>query len=247
MDDRELIRYSRQMILPDWGAEGQVRLREACALVVGAGGLGSPVAMYLAAAGIGRLVLVDDDTVELANLQRQILHGTGDEGRAKTESARETLEALNPHVRVDTVNERLDESSADTLVAGADVIIDGSDNFRTRYAVNAACVDAGKPLVTGSVIRWEGQVTVLRPEKGGPCYACLFPPEATEEEAPCAEAGIVAPLPGIVGSMQALEAMKLIAGVGECLEGRLLGFDARAARWTERRYARDPQCPVCGR
>lgn len=246
MDDRELERYSRQMILPDWGAEGQLALRDATAVVVGAGGLGSPASMYLAAAGIGTLVLVDDDEVELANLQRQILHGEADLGRPKAKSGLERLRALNPLVEVKPVDERLDEENARSLAGSADVIVDGSDNFDTRYAVNAACVATRKSLVTGSVIRWQGQVTVLRPDDGGACYACLFPPEAEEREEPCAEAGIVAPLPGIIGSIQALEAMKVVAGVGECLTGRLLTLDARAMRWSEKRYARDPSCPVCG-
>lgn len=245
MDDSELLRYSRQMILPDWGADGQVALREATALVVGAGGLGSPAAMYLAAAGIGRLLIVDDDKVELANLQRQLLHDSNDVGRPKTESASERLAAINPLVELEVFRERLTEDNARAWMTECDVVIDGSDNFRTRYAVNGACVREGKPLVTGSVIQWRGQITVLRADRGGPCYGCLFPPKAEEEEAPCAEAGIVAPLPGIIGSMQALEAMKLIAGIGDGLEGRLLTFDARSARWSERRYERDPGCPVC--
>jgi len=246
VNDDELIRYSRQMILPDWGAEGQLALRAATALVIGAGGLGSPAAMYLAAAGIGRLVIVDDDAVELANLQRQILHRSADVGRPKVESARRELEALNPEIHVDSRALHVDEGNLDELVSGADVVLDGSDNFATRYAVNAACVAAGKPLVTGSVIRWEGQITVIRPGAGSPCYACLFPPDATEEAEPCAQAGIVAPLPGVIGAMQALEAMKILGGVGETLEGRLLGFDARIARWAERRYTKDPACSVCG-
>lgn len=246
MDDRELERYSRQMILPDWGAEGQLALRDATALVVGAGGLGSPAAMYLAAAGTGKLVIVDDDAVELVNLQRQILHGESDLGRPKTESGADRLRDLNPLVRIETVREHLNAENAGSLVGLADIVLDGSDNFETRYAVNAACVSKSKPLVTGSVIRWEGQVTVLRPDREGPCYACLFPPEAEDREEACAEAGIVAPLPGIIGAIQALEAMKVIAVLGEPLEGRLLTLDARTMRWTERGYGRDPGCPVCG-
>lgn len=246
MDDRELERYSRQMILPDWGAEGQLALRDATALVVGAGGLGSPAAMYLAAAGTGKLVIVDDDAVELVNLQRQILHGESDLGRPKIESGADRLRDLNPLVRIETVREHLSAENAGSLVGNADIVLDGSDNFETRYAVNAACVSKSKPLVTGSVIRWEGQVTVLRPDREGPCYACLFPPEAEDREEACAEAGIVAPLPGIIGAIQALEAMKVIAVLGEPLEGRLLTLDARTMRWTERGYGRDPGCPVCG-
>jgi adenylyltransferase/sulfurtransferase len=246
MDDRELERYSRQMILPDWGAEGQLALRGASALIVGAGGLGSPAAMYLAAAGTGKLVIVDDDAVELVNLQRQILHGESGLGRPKTESGADRLRDLNPLADTRTVQERLTAENAESLVDEADIVLDGSDNFDTRYAVNAACVSRHKPLVTGSVIRWEGQVTVLRPDKGGPCYACLFPPDAESREEACAEAGIVAPLPGIIGSIQALEATKVIAGLGESLEGRLLTLDARTMRWTERGYRRDPGCPVCG-
>lgn len=246
MDDRELERYSRQMILPDWGAEGQLALRAATALVVGAGGLGSPASLYLAAAGVGKLVLVDNDVVELANLQRQVLHGEADLGRPKAESGADRLRGLNPLVDVRPIRERVDPGNAESMVRAADVVVDGSDNFQTRYVVNAACVAAGRPLVSGSVIQWGGQVTVLRPDRGGPCYACLFPPDATEEERPCAETGIVAPLPGIIGAMQALEAMKIVAGVGETLEGRLLVLDARAMHWAERRYRRDPACPVCG-
>lgn len=245
MDDRELERYSRQMILPDWGAEGQLALRDAAVTIIGAGGLGSPAAMYLAAAGTGKLVIVDDDAVELVNLQRQILHGESDLGRPKAESAVERLRDLNSLVEAVPLPARLDAASADALIARADLVVDGSDNFETRYAVNAACVSRAKPLVTGSVIRWEGQVTVLRPDRGGPCYACLFPPDAEDREEACAEAGIVAPLPGIIGSIQALEAMKVIAGVGESLEGRLLTLDARVMRWAERGYGRDPDCPVC--
>ncbi len=246
MDDRELERYSRQMILPDWGAEGQLALREATALIVGAGGLGSPAAMYLAAAGTGKLVIVDDDAVELVNLQRQILHGESDLGRPKAESGAERLRDLNRLVDVRTVREHLTATNADTLVGGADVVLDGSDNFETRYAVNAACVSQRKPLVTGSVIRWEGQVTVLRPDREGACYACLFPPDAEDRDEACAEAGIVAPLPGIIGAIQALEAMKVLTGLGDSLEGRLLTLDARVMRWTERGYGRDPGCSVCG-
>lgn len=245
MDDRELERYSRQMILPDWGAEGQLALRDATALVVGAGGLGSPASMYLAAAGTGTLVIVDDDAVELVNLQRQILHGESDLGRPKAESGADRLRDLNPLVNVETVREHLTAENAGSLVSEADIVLDGSDNFETRYAVNAACVSQRKPLVTGSVIRWEGQVTVLRPNRDGPCYACLFPPDAEDREEACAEAGIVAPLPGIIGAIQALEAMKVITGLGEPLEGRLLTLDARTMRWTERGYGRDPKCPVC--
>lgn len=246
MDDRELERYSRQMILPDWGAEGQLALRGASALIVGAGGLGSPAAMYLAAAGTGKLVIVDDDAVELVNLQRQILHGESDLGRPKTDSGADRLRDLNPLVDIRTVPEQLTGENADSLVDEADIVLDGSDNFDTRYAVNAACVARRKPLVTGSVIRWEGQVTVLRPDENGACYACLFPPDAESREEACAEAGIVSPLPGIIGSIQALEAMKVIAGLGKSLEGRLLTLDARNMRWAERGYGRDPECPVCG-
>lgn len=246
MDDRELERYSRQMILPDWGAEGQLALREATALVVGAGGLGSPATMYLAAAGVGRLVLLDDDDVELVNLQRQILHGESGLGRPKVESAGARLRDLNPLVELNTVRERVSARNAASLLEGVNVVVDGSDNFETRYVVNAACVASRVPLVSGSVIQWQGQVTTLRPDRGGPCYACLFPPDAEDPALPCAEAGIVAPLPGVIGSMQALEAMKVIADLGETLEGRLLTLDARAMHWTQRRYGRDPACPVCG-
>lgn len=234
------------MILPDWGAEGQLALRDATALVVGAGGLGSPAAMYLAAAGIGTLVLLDDDEVELVNLQRQILHGESSLGHSKTESGAARLRDLNPMVNIETLRDHLTTENAESLTGRADIVLDGSDNFDTRYAVNAACVARRTPLVTGSVIRWEGQVTVLRPDEAGPCYACLFPPDAESREEACAEAGIVAPLPGIIGSIQALEAMKVLAGVGETLHGRLLTLNARTMFWTERGYGRDPECPVCG-
>ncbi|MGH8453647.1 MAG: HesA/MoeB/ThiF family protein [Nevskiales bacterium] len=239
----ELKRYSRQMILPQVDTHGQQTLLDSQALVIGVGGLGSAAATYLAAAGVGQLTLVDRDRVELSNLQRQIAHRHQDIGRPKAESARDTLLALNPEVRVTAINSRLDETLLTKLVGAADVVLDCSDNFPTRFALNRACVTAHKPLVSGAAIRLEGQVAVFRP--GGPCYQCLFRDEAGEVSESCEQAGILGPLVGVIGSLQALEAIKLLLGLGETLEGRLLLFDAEHARFRELKLKRDPRCPTC--
>jgi molybdopterin/thiamine biosynthesis adenylyltransferase len=246
MTDDELLRYSRHILLDEIGIEGQDRIRAARALVVGAGGLGSPVALFLASAGIGRLTLVDDDAVDLTNLQRQIAHTHDRIGRPKVESARAAALALNPALDVLAIERRVDAPALAPLVADADVVLDCSDNFATRQAVNAACVAAGVPLVTGAAIAFDGQVSVHDTRRAdAPCYACVFPPDAVPPEARCATMGVFAPLVGIIGSMQAAEALKLVAHVGESLAGRLQMLDARDMRWAEIRVARDPRCPVC--
>lgn len=242
-------RYSRHLLLPEVGEAGQLRLGKARVLLVGAGGLGSPAALYLAAAGIGHLRLVDHDRVELSNLQRQVLHGDDRLGELKVDSARRTLATLNPRCRVETLAERVDASNAAALLDGVDVVVDGTDNFAARYALDAACVAAGKPLVYGAIHRFEAQVSVFwsAAPSAGPCYRCLFPfPPAPEDAPNCAEAGVLGVLPGIVGCVQATEALKLVLGIGTPLLGRLLQFDALAMRWREIALTRDPQCPGCG-
>jgi len=247
MNDDQLLRYSRHILLDDIGVEGQARLLAAHALVIGAGGLGSPVALYLATAGVGRLTIVDHDTVDLTNLQRQIAHNLARVGRPKAESARETIAAINPDVQVNPVTHRADAAWLETAVAGADVVLDCSDNFATRQAVNAACVRHRVPLVAGAAIGFDGQVSVYDTRDAeAPCYACLFPPESTVEEVRCATMGVFAPLVGIIGTVQAAEALKLIAGIGRSLAGRLQMLDARRMEWTEIRLPRQPACPVCG-
>jgi len=246
LTDDELLRYSRHILLDEIGIEGQARWLASHALVIGAGGLGSPVAMYLGTAGVGRITLVDHDTVDLTNLQRQIAHTQARVGTPKALSARETIHAINPGVRVDTVQQRADAAFLDQAVAQADVVLDCSDNFATRHAVNAACVQHRKPLVAGAAIGFDGQISVYdtrSPEQ--PCYACLFPAEATFEEVRCATMGVFAPLVGIIGSMQAAEALKLLAGIGSSLAGRLQMLDARSMQWDEIRLPRQPGCPVC--
>ena len=246
MNDDQLLRYSRHILLNELGIEGQRRLLAAHALVIGAGGLGSPVALYLGTAGVGRLTLVDHDTVDLTNLQRQIAHNLARVGRPKAESARDSVAAINPDVLVTPLVERADAARLDALVQDADVVLDCSDNFATRHAVNAACVAHRKPLVSGAAIGFDGQVSVYdtrQPE--APCYACLFPAAATFEEAQCATMGVFAPLVGIIGSVQAAEALKLLAGVGTSLAGRLQMLDARTMEWTEIRLQRSPGCAVC--
>lgn len=248
MTNDERIRYSRHLIMPEVGAEGQERLNKARVLCIGAGGLGSPAALYLAAAGVGTLGLIDFDDVDLSNLQRQILHGTPDIGRRKVDSARDRLQEVNPHVRLETHDARLTASNAQDLIGSYDVVVDGSDNFATRYLSNDVCVWANKPNVYGSVFRFEGQATVFAPGRGAPCYRCLFPePPAPGTVPNCAEAGVLGVLPGIIGSIQANEAIKLVLGVGEPLLGRLLHFDALKMRFREFKLRPDPQCPVCGK
>jgi molybdopterin/thiamine biosynthesis adenylyltransferase len=246
MDDQQLLRYARHILLDDIGIEGQEKFLAARALVVGVGGLGSPAAMYLASAGIGHITLADDDVVELSNLQRQILHVSASLGLAKVESGRRMLAQLNPGVEVETIPRRLLAADLDRAIAQADVVLDCSDNFTTRHAINAACVLHRKPLVSGAAIRFDGQVSTFdlrRPE--APCYHCLFP-EADEVEAVnCATSGVFAPLVGIIGSVQAAEALKVVGGMGETLSGRLLWLDARTMQWRSVGVQRDPLCPVC--
>ena len=246
MDDRQLLRYSRHILLDDIGVEGQERLLAAHALVIGAGGLGSPVALYLASAGVGRITLVDDDTVDLTNLQRQIAHTEARVGQPKVESARAAIAAINPDVQVRTVAQRADEALLRPLVAEADVVLDCTDNFATRQALNRACVAARKPLVAGAAIGFDGQVSVydLRRDDS-PCYACVFPATQTVEEVRCATMGVFAPLVGLIGTVQAAEALKLLCGIGKPLVGRLLMLDSRRMEWTEVRVQRQPDCQVC--
>ena len=243
----DLSRYSRQLILPEVNADGQRRIRVARVLCIGAGGLGSPAALYLAAAGIGTLGLVDADRVDASNLQRQILYGTGDVGKPKLEAARARLRDLNPDVEIVLHDARLTSANAPEIIASYDVVIDGSDNFPTRYLSNDVCVFARKPNIYGSVFRFDGQASVFAPHLGGPCYRCLFPEPPPPGAAPsCAEAGVLGILPGIIGLIQATEALKLIIGAGETLAGRLLHFDALKMKFREFNLRRDPQCPVCG-
>lgn len=243
----ELQRYSRHLMMPEVTPDGQRRLKAAHVLCIGAGGLGSPAALYLAAAGVGTIGIVDFDDVDLSNLQRQILHGTSDIGRSKLESARDRLRDVNPQIEIELHQGRFSSENATELVAQYDLIVDGSDNFPTRYLSNDVCVFASKPNVYGSVFRFEGQTTVFAPHLGGPCYRCLFPePPAPGTVPNCAEAGVLGVLPGIIGMLQAIETIKLIVGIGEPLVGRLLHFDALKVKFRELNLRRDPQCPVCG-
>lgn len=249
MTDDQLLRYSRHILLNEIGVEGQQKLRAACMLVVGAGGLGSPAAYYLASAGVAAIVLVDGDAVDLTNLQRQILHTTERVGTPKAASGKATLNAINPDVDVIAVARRVDASALDELVEQATIVLDCTDNFATRHAINQACVKHRKPLVSGAAIRFDGQFAVfdLR-DKNSPCYACLFPPASGENEGDdelCSTMGVFAPLTGIIGTMQAAEALKLAAGIGESLSGQLLMLDALTMRWHGVRLTRDPGCPVC--
>jgi molybdopterin/thiamine biosynthesis adenylyltransferase/rhodanese-related sulfurtransferase len=239
-------RYRRHLTLPEVGEAGQAKLLSARVLILGAGGLGSPAALYLAAAGVGTIGIVDADVVDASNLQRQVLHTTERIGQPKTESAREALTALNPDVEVVGFAERLTASNADTILRGFDVVLDGGDNFPTRYVLNDACVRLGKPLVHGSIFRFEGQATTILPGQG-PCYRCLYPSAPPAELAPsCAEAGVLGVLPGVIGLLQATEALKLLLGVGTPLVGRLLTYDALAGRFQELTLRRDPACAACG-
>jgi molybdopterin/thiamine biosynthesis adenylyltransferase len=247
MNDDQLLRYSRHILLDDIGIEGQQRLLDAHALVIGAGGLGSPVALYLGSGGVGRLTIVDHDVVDVTNLQRQIAHDLARVGTPKAQSAARSIAAINPDVQVDARVVRADAALLDQLVPAADVVLDCTDNFRTRHLVNAACVKHGKPLVSGAAIGFDGQVSVYDTRSDdAPCYACLFPPEATFEEVACATMGVFAPLVGIVGTVQAAEALKLLAGAGRSLAGRLLMLDGRTMEWNDLRLQRQPECTVCG-
>jgi sulfur-carrier protein adenylyltransferase/sulfurtransferase len=247
LSNEEITRYSRHLTMPEVTPEGQRRLKAARVLCIGAGGLGSPAALYLAAAGVGTIGIVDFDDVDLSNLQRQILHGTKDIGRSKLESARDRLRDINPEIDIELHECRFSSENASQLVAQCDVVVDGSDNFPTRYLSNDVCVFARKPNVYGSVFRFEGQTTVFAPHLTGPCYRCLFPEPPPPDTVPnCAEAGVLGVLPGIIGMLQAIEAIKLIVGIGEPLIGRLLHFDALKVKFRELNLRRDRECPVCG-
>ena len=247
LSNEEITRYSRHLMMPEVTPEGQRRLKAARVLCIGAGGLGSPAALYLAAAGVGTIGIVDFDDVDLSNLQRQILHGTKDIGRSKLESARDRLRDINPEIDIELHECRFSSENASQLVAQCDVVVDGSDNFPTRYLSNDVCVFARKPNVYGSVFRFEGQTTVFAPHLTGPCYRCLFPEPPPPDTVPnCAEAGVLGVLPGIIGMLQAIEAIKLIVGIGEPLIGRLLHFDALKVKFRELNLRRDRECPVCG-
>ncbi len=246
LDADELRRYARHLVLPEIGTTGQEKLKGSSVLIVGAGGLGSPVALYLAAAGVGRLGIADFDAVDETNLQRQILHSTHDIGRPKVESARERLLAINPHIKVDALHTTLSSSNAMELIPGYDMVVDGTDNFPVRYLVNDACVLLKKPHVYGSIFRFEGQASVFDAERG-PCYRCLYPaPPPPGLVQNCADAGVVGVLPGIIGSIQANEALKLLLGIGESLTGRLLVFDALTMEFRAMKITKDPACPACG-
>ncbi len=247
LDSDEIRRYSRHLSLPEVGLEGQKKIRSASVLCIGAGGLGSPIAMYLAAAGVGKLGIVDFDAVDFSNLQRQILHGTPDVGRPKTQSARDTLQRLNPQVQVAVHDTRLTRENALDILRPYDIVVDGTDNFPTRYLTNDACVLLRKPNVYGSIFRFEGQASVFAPHLGGPCYRCLYPEPPPPGAVPsCAEGGVLGVLPGIIGTIQATEILKLILGRGTLLLNRLLLFNALDMRFRELKLRRDPGCPLCG-
>jgi molybdopterin/thiamine biosynthesis adenylyltransferase len=247
VNDDQLLRYSRHILLDEVGIEGQQRLIDAHVLVVGAGGLGSPVALYLAASGVGHITLADHDVVDLTNLQRQIAHSTERVGQHKVASAAQAMHALNPDVRVSALPHKLDATQLDALVPTVQVVVDCCDNFATRQAVNAACVKHQVPLVSGAAVRLDGQLAVYDARDAqSPCYACIFPPDEAPEEVRCATMGVLAPLVGIVGTMQAMETVKLITGMGSDLVGKLQMLDGRHLEWNTLRLQRNPQCPVCG-
>jgi len=246
MDDRQLLRYSRHILLQQVDIAGQEKLLKARVLLIGLGGLGSPVAMYLAASGVGQLVIVDHDKVELTNLQRQIVHTTASIGEDKVVSAARQLKALNPDIAIAAINRKLGEAELLEQVRAVDVVVDASDNFATRFAINTACVKAKKPLVSGAVVRFEGQVAVFRPDlPDSPCYRCLYA-ESSEPEEPCSEFGVLAPAAGIIGSIQAAETLKLLLGVGQTITGRILLLDVLTMECRELKLRKDPACPVCG-
>ncbi len=246
MNDEQLLQYSRQIMLPEIDINGQEKLLAAKVLIIGLGGLGCPVAMYLAAAGVGHLTLVDYDEVDLTNLQRQIAHTLKDVGTAKVSSAKQTLLAINPGIDVVSIDKKLEGAQLESQIAGCDLVLDCTDNFTTRYAINAACVQHKKPLVSGAAIRLEGQLAVFdRRDAQSPCYQCLYP-EGSEQQLSCSENGVIAPLTGIIGTLQALQAIKLIVGFGETLVGRLLLFDAKSMGFHQLQLNRKPDCPVCG-
>ena len=245
MEDEQLLRYSRQIMLPQIDVAGQEKLLSSRVLIIGMGGLGSPIAMYLAAAGIGHLVLADDDIVELSNLQRQIAHGTTDIGLNKVESAKQTIEKLNPEIKITTYAERLEDKKLSDEIAAADIVIDGTDNFTTRFALNDCCVQNNTPLVSGAAIRMEGQVSVFNKTPSSPCYRCLYKDEG-ELDTSCSTNGVLSPVVGIIGSIQATEAIKVLLDIGETLDGKLLVLDALHMEWRTLKLKKDPSCPVCG-
>ncbi|OYU31216.1 MAG: molybdopterin biosynthesis protein MoeB [Comamonadaceae bacterium PBBC2] len=246
MDDTQLLRYSRHILLNELGIDGQEKLLASHALIIGAGGLGSPVSLYLGSAGVGRITVVDHDQVDATNLQRQIAHTLDRVGQNKADSVRTAIAQINPDVQVTPITQRADAALLDTLVAQADVVIDCCDNFETRHAVNRACVQHGKPLVSGAAIRMDGQVSVFDSTRAdAPCYACVFPPEQAPEETRCATMGVFAPLVGIIGTVQAAEALKILSGMGSHMAGRLLMLDGRDLSWTDIRMGRNEHCPVC--
>ncbi|WP_175939222.1 molybdopterin-synthase adenylyltransferase MoeB [Caballeronia sp. BCC1704] len=247
MNDDQLLRYSRHILVDEIGIEAQQRFLDAHAIIVGAGGLGAPAAMYLAAAGVGKLTLVDADTVDLTNLQRQIVHATQSVGQPKVESARQTLHALNPDIEIQAVNARADAAWLNASVPHASVVLDCSDNFATRHAINAACVAHGVPLVSGAALRFDGQISTFDfRSTASPCYACVFPPDQAFEEVACSTMGVFSPTVGIIGAMQAAEALRVIGGFGETLAGRLMMLDSLRMEWNTMKIARQPDCPVCG-
>lgn len=247
MEDAQLLRYGRQIMLPQIDIAGQERLLSSTVLVIGLGGLGSPVALYLAAAGIGHLVLADHDKVELSNLQRQLLHGTADLGKYKTDSAVDTLSGINPEITLQPITQKLEDNMLDEAISKADVVVDGCDNFSTRFAVNRACVKHRKPLVSGAVIRFEGQVSVFDSRNtASPCYHCLYPEQGEHRET-CSETGVLAPAAGIIGSIQAAETIKVLLGIGEPLVGRVLVMDALTMELRQIRLKKDSACPVCSK
>jgi len=246
MNDDQLLRYSRHIMLPELDIEGQEKLLAAHALVIGMGGLGAPLALYLAAAGVGKLTIVDHDSVEASNLQRQIIHSSKDVGRSKVASAKASLAEINPDCVVTSVEQRIEGAELEALVSMADIVLDGTDNFATRYAINAACVASNTPLVSGAAIRWEGQVAVFDfRDASAPCYACLHPDVDATQDLSCADNGVAAPVVGIIGSMQALEALKLLTSVGESLSGHVLVMDAKFQQWQKLKLSRSKNCAVC--
>lgn len=247
MNDQQLLRYSRHILLDELDIEGQEKLLAAHVVIIGTGGLGSPAAFYLASAGVGTITLVDDDTVDLTNLQRQILHTTQRVGQAKVLSGQQTLTEINPTIKIVALKERVSGARLNELVQSASVVLDCSDNFATRHAVNRACVANRVPLVSGAAIKFDGQISVFdKRDENAPCYSCLFPEDQQFEEVNCGTMGVFAPLVGIIGSMQAAEALKIIAGIGESLSGRLLLLDARTMEWSSIKFARNASCSVCG-
>lgn len=246
MNDEQLLRYSRQIMLPQVDLDGQEKLLASRVLIIGMGGLGSPVVMYLASAGIGHLVIVDDDVVELSNLQRQIVHDTNDLGLNKVESAKQTIQKLNPEIKITTYAERLKDKKLAAEVAAADVVIDATDNFSSRFALNAQCVKNKTPLISGAAIRMEGQVSVFNKTPTSPCYRCLYKDEG-ELDATCSNNGVLSPVVGIIGSIQATETIKVLLNIGECLDGKLLMFDALQMEWRTLKLKKDPECPVCNK